>query len=233
MNLIIRRPHAPLFLVTTALISVLSACAAPPSPSSATPISSLVPTVIAQQTQIAGLQATVVAQHQEMTALQTSVAKQKERPTAIPLPALVSPTDAPLAVGTQFFQALIAGDINKAFAMLPADDQSPVVHQTVEKLVNGLRGCNTSKVQYLERSVPSAATVHIVTAVYQPPCGNLTGLPGTIGEISSSTEKAGSVGSCTVVVDQVNDAWRVEIGTGSQVSTSSFTVATLMEGCIS
>jgi hypothetical protein len=76
---------------------------------------------------------------------------------------------AAVEVGVQVFGALLAGDADSVYALLPAAEQTDPARAALEVLVRGLRPCQGQEPVFLSRTV--TPTHVVVTAVFDPPCG--------------------------------------------------------------
>jgi hypothetical protein len=76
--------------------------------------------------------------------------------------------------GRSFFSALINGDPNGAYAMLPASEQGAENQERVRQLAAALRSCGTSSVTKQYES-QNGGEIWPVDVYFAPPCGELSG----------------------------------------------------------
>jgi hypothetical protein len=76
---------------------------------------------------------------------------------------------AAVEVGIQVFGALLAGDADSVYALLPAAEQTDQARARLGAMVRGLQPCQGQDLTFLSRAV--TPTHVVVTAVFDPPCG--------------------------------------------------------------
>ncbi len=103
----------------------------------------------------------------------------------------VEPPDAPLAVGRQVFRALLAGDADGVFALLPSAEQDAPAHEAIARAVAGLAPCQGQDPPLISHAV--TPTHVVVAAVFDPPCG--------VGAYADAR-------ACEVSVELLDGGWR-------------------------
>jgi hypothetical protein len=148
-------------------------------------------------------QATVAAQTTQIAALQTAVARSSR---SAPRPSAATVPTTPAAAARQFFEAVITGDIDHALSLMSASGRSTYA-PLVRGLAQALGQCNQGTTEVAPYANGQFA------ATFTPPCGDFQiywqAMKQTFPEIGNVTYPNRRIAACSLVVQSVNEEWKV------------------------